>query len=73
MFLTDVGVDLADFIDISPSVGSQVESECGARAAVFARWFGTDRPRASHNRHELNVPGFLVQVAALMQDWRAAR
>ena len=73
-FLFNVlGVDLSNFTDVSPPVGSQVESECGARAAVFARWFGTERPRASKDKRELDVPVFLAQVAALVLDWRAAR
>jgi hypothetical protein len=64
---------LTGFVDISPRLNHQVESECGAVAALYGRWFATTRtPQFQHNT-ELNVPLFSANVAAQMTMWRAAR
>ena len=66
-------IDIGQFQDITPAVGHQVESECGARAAIYCHWFGIVRTRSSINRRHINVPQFQADVAALMAAWRAVR
>jgi hypothetical protein len=66
-------IRIGQFQDITPAVGPQFESECGARAAIYANWFATVRIRGSVNRRDINVPQFHADVADLMAAWRAAR
>ena len=64
---------ISRFQDITPAVGDQVESECGARAAIYCKWFATVRTRCSIDRRDIDVRQFHVDVADLMTAWRAAR
>jgi hypothetical protein len=62
-----------DFEDITPPVGAQTGSECGARVAVYCRWFGATRTPERKGRHELDTQNFRREVADLMELWRAQR
>jgi hypothetical protein len=68
-------VDLEKFTDISPrGIGSQIESECGARAAVYCAWFGKARDRRiTGGHHQLDPRRFRCDVADLMAAWRSVR
>jgi hypothetical protein len=66
-------IGLGGFHEITPTVGPQIESECGARAVLYCEWFATVRDRTSINRRDLDVRQFHVDVAACMAAWRALR
>ena len=67
--------DLSDFVNISPTnFPDQDESECGARAALYAIWFGRDRIRGDVAvSGGLDTTQFLAEVAVQMEAWRVAR
>ena len=68
--------DFGTFVDLSPELCEQNESECGARAALYASWFSTKRTPDRRHLGELDVSQFhefLSQVKAQMTAWRAAR
>ena len=64
-------LNLASLMDVSPVVGSQTESECGARVAIFAEWFLNERAEDVRTRRP--IPNFAERVDNLMAAWRAAR
>lgn len=57
--------------DVSPVVGAQQESECGAYIAIFAEWFLTERLPAQRPRRAIR--DFRRRVSELMAQWRDNR
>ena len=72
-YLESVHINIKEYCDITPAVGSQVESECGARAVVYCKWFATVRDRSSTDRRDMDIAQFKADVADCMAMWRAAR
>jgi hypothetical protein len=76
-FLTSNGamVNVDEFTDIGiRGIGSQNESECGARVLKYCVWFGTVRERGqATGRSNLNAQDFQKSVNDQMQEWRAVR
>ena len=66
------GMNVKSFINISPVLEAQNESECGARAALYAIWFARDRTRGE-GVDALPKTAFLLDVAAQMEAWRKIR
>ena len=65
------GVSPTDLRNVTPAVGAQEESECGAYVAVFAEWFVNEREVGARRRRP--IPRFRERVRELMAEWRAAR
>jgi hypothetical protein len=76
-FLTANGamVTVDEFTDIGiRGIGSQQESECGARVVKYCAWFGTVRERGlATGRSNLNTRDFRKSVNDQMHEWRAVR
>ena len=70
----DTLVDYHNFNDISPlGLGSQTESECGAFAALYCRWFGKERVPGANGARGLNIARFRGAAVTQMEVWRKAR
>lgn len=65
------GISPTDLRNVTPAVGAQEESECGAYVAVFAEWFVNEREAGARRRRP--IPRFRERVRELMAEWRAAR
>ena len=71
-WMRESGLIPEEMIDVTPQAGAQDESECGARVAVFAKWFLEERDY-NDNRGRRQIPGFRDRARRLMATWRQAR